>query len=386
MLRFQPDGWLEAVLRPFIMADPVAGVYVEFMAPDWRFAAAIVLFVIATLRTPSLWKKVAPGQLRIALSMVLMFALWTLTSGNGRYFIAALVLVGPLVILGVQLLEGSRPFRFSILALIAFVQIYAVCSTIAAGHWALTVWADNSEAIQPSGLRQKPGNFLTLTGISYSILVPWFHPDSRWANIAGQHQLGPSRLEYKALTELLSNKNRRNYVVLPEPIRELERPNAEAADLAASALGLHGLEFRTTDCVWLASRLVANATTDSHRKGTSGFWICPVSSKKERQAEALNEQRKLNRLHAEVFESLERSCPRIFRAGEGRNARLHGALVRFYTASDTRVMVDDKDYVYYKYFRAINYSPLASVDEVLSGEFRFPCDKIDGRYVLPWNR
>ena len=38
MNRFIPDSLLEALLRPFAMGAPNAWVYIEILAPDFRFA------------------------------------------------------------------------------------------------------------------------------------------------------------------------------------------------------------------------------------------------------------------------------------------------------------------------------------------------------------
>ena len=37
MIRFLPDTWLDALLRPVAMAMPDGWIYVETMAPDLRF-------------------------------------------------------------------------------------------------------------------------------------------------------------------------------------------------------------------------------------------------------------------------------------------------------------------------------------------------------------
>ena len=42
-MRFQPDTWLEALLRPVAMAAADANVYVEIMAPDFRFVFVLAL-------------------------------------------------------------------------------------------------------------------------------------------------------------------------------------------------------------------------------------------------------------------------------------------------------------------------------------------------------
>ena len=45
MIRFMPDTWQDAVLRPIAMALPDGGVYVETIAPDLRFVFVLLLLV-----------------------------------------------------------------------------------------------------------------------------------------------------------------------------------------------------------------------------------------------------------------------------------------------------------------------------------------------------
>src|SRR6185369_9315597 len=37
MIRFLPDTWRDAILRPLALASPDGGVYIEIIAPDFRF-------------------------------------------------------------------------------------------------------------------------------------------------------------------------------------------------------------------------------------------------------------------------------------------------------------------------------------------------------------
>ena len=84
VLRFLPDDWLEALLRPFLMLDSVAGIYFEQSAPDLRFAALVLFLVIGALagRVP---RSLDARQRFLLVSLGLLFYVWTLTIGNGRY-------------------------------------------------------------------------------------------------------------------------------------------------------------------------------------------------------------------------------------------------------------------------------------------------------------
>ena len=67
------------------MAAPDAGVYVEIMAPDVRFAfIAILLVVWAALAWRLKWR-LSP-TLVLLMFVSAAFVVWLVTTGNGRYF------------------------------------------------------------------------------------------------------------------------------------------------------------------------------------------------------------------------------------------------------------------------------------------------------------
>src|SRR5688572_17858799 len=97
MIRFMPDTWRDAILRPIAMAAPDSGVYIEIMAPDLRFAMIGLLLLIWTM---VIWRvKWRPTPtLMLLVFVVTAFVPWLATTGNGRYFIPILLAAGPLCI------------------------------------------------------------------------------------------------------------------------------------------------------------------------------------------------------------------------------------------------------------------------------------------------
>jgi hypothetical protein len=84
MLRFVADAWLDALLWPFLLADPAAGLYPETQAPDRHFALLLVFLNVAKAvnRRHALLN---PVQWRALIRLLLAFCLWTFISGNARY-------------------------------------------------------------------------------------------------------------------------------------------------------------------------------------------------------------------------------------------------------------------------------------------------------------
>ncbi|MBZ8143122.1 hypothetical protein CLD22_25020, partial [Rubrivivax gelatinosus] len=205
MLRFKPDGWLEGLLRPLILIDPSAGIYFERAAPDFRFAwLGLLLLVVwfAHRGRPGFGRQSTQALLLLGLT----FYVWTFVIGNARYFAFGLLLVGPLLVMVWRRLPGTRSFRVSVLALVCTMQVYGVYQSYRPNQWGLARWSDGPAlSLEDAPQRHRPAVFLTVTTISYSALVPLFHPDSRWANVTGQIDLTPKLPEFVRLQRLVAS-------------------------------------------------------------------------------------------------------------------------------------------------------------------------------------
>jgi hypothetical protein len=389
MLRFTPDDWLEGLARPVLMADPAAGLYVEGAAPDWRFAVALLFGTIGVVAARGRLQ-LSVVQSRLLLSLVVMLYAWTFAIGNGRYFAAGLLLVGPVLVLSWRWVPGTRPFKALMLLAVVAAQLYAVQLNHRPNPWGLVNLRDGPGLeLAASPLRERPGVFLTISGISYSILVPLFHPQSRWANIAGQRRIEPGMPEQARLQELLMSPLPQ-YVVVPMSLETAEpqsQPSPALRELIARSLGLQGLELGMQPCEFLRSRLVVGPPGQaSNQSPPLGFAVCPVV-KAAAPILQVREDEDEKRRWAPAFERVERQCPRFFPPGGGTVTRADGQLTRHYLATDTRVHLDEESRVmYFRYFRSLNMTRLGTVDDVLAGRFEVPCRKLPGRYQPPWDR
>lgn len=389
MLRFKPDGWLEGLARPLLMADPAAGLYLEVAAPDWRFAAALLFGAVglAALRGRVALSSV---QLRLLLSMGVMLYVWTFAIGNGRYFAAGLLLIGPVLVLAWRWVPGSRLFKALALAAVLAAQLYAIQLNHRPNPWSLVHLGDGAALdLAPSPLREKPAVLLTISGISYSVLVPLFHPQSRWSNIDGQRRIEPGLLEHAKLQELLMAPLPQYVIapVIPGSAEQQSQPDPALRGLILRSLAVQGLELGAQPCELLHSRLVVGqpGKPDSSLPPL-GFWACPVVRAAAPIAQIQEDEAEKRRL-APVFERVERACPRFFPPGGGTNSRADGLLTRRYLATDTRIHLDEASQeLYFRYFRSLNMTRLGTVDDVLAGRFEVPCRKLPGRYQPPWER
>lgn len=390
MLRFLPDSLVEGLLRPFFMADPAAGLYFEDSAPDWRFAAFLVLMSVVVLaRRRSLGAMMTTGQGVTALGLVLLLLLWTFVSGNGRYFSWALLLIGPLLVMACLLLPGSRSLRWTVLSVVLALQLVVLSLSRATNPWAAILATDSSMPLAESPLRQQPAVFLTVSNLSYSILVPRFHPQSRWASISGQYDILPGTLEWGRLNELLASPLPRYLVtpVRPEDHDADGQPFGHPLRVMQDTLARFGLALKTGGCVTLSSALSGPAwQKQGNERDKYGFWICALertTASTTAKAAAADAKAQAN---IAALDAVERSCPRFFPPGGGQPSLVEGAHQRHYRSTDVRLWVHPAGLVLFQYFRAMNPTVLGTVDDVRAGRFTLPCDKLPGRYRPFWER
>lgn len=387
MLRFIPDGWLDALLRPFLLIDSVAGLYTEIHAPDVRFAALVLLSLAGAV----FWRRhanIAHGHRQLLAGLTVCFYLWTLVSGNGRYFLWGLLVVGPLIVVAMRQMPVTQAMRNTIIMGVLLMQGLVVAMTFEANAWGLRAWASGPGIhMNSSPLRDKPAAFLTIGAISHSIVVPHMHPDSRWANMAGQHEVAPGSLEYPLLQDLLDGPlpkylmvRATQFVLGPD-----RQPLPQARAVMGRAVSRQGLEILDTPCELLETPIVGMPEPLRSVEGEMhGYLFCPV--RRSERPSAIESEGVVAPEYDDVFRQVEQRCPRFFPPDSARTRATAGAFLRSYLRSDVNLYVGDSGVVYFKHFRALNPTILAPTEKVRQGEFELDCNRLPGRYVPPWAR
>jgi hypothetical protein len=392
VIRFLPDTWRDALLRPLAMASPDGGVYVEIMAPDFRFVFIVALALLWLLLARGKDRR-ASAALGLLAVTAIAFIPWLATTGNGRYFIPFLLIAGPLCIGLLQLTPASRTLRLALAVGMVGWQSFLIYEV---SPWRTyhVEWGDAPpfEVEVPKDVAEQPATYVTLASISYSLIAPRFHPASRWINVSTQAGLAdksPDGLRTQALIAAPGPLN----VIFPTVPGGQEGQSIDP-DLGAAINGLlarHGLSvehmdqcrlMRSTGLAGMASSRLSDEAAG--HPGVHGFWLCPLA----RHA-ASNQTAQPSAVPARserVFEKLERICPRIFPPGETVSLRIPSGAVRGYPGSDFKLYVLDDGEVVYKYYRALNPVTLGSADSVLDPAFTMDCEKIRGRSGLPWER
>jgi hypothetical protein len=392
VIRFSPDTWWDAVMRPIAMAAPNGGVYVETVAPDFRFVFVLLLLVLVLFlrRREKTGTRAAFGLLAFC---AVAFVPWLATTGNGRYFMSVLWLAGPLCVALLWQMRVTRALRLSLLAGMIALQLFLVQQNTPWDSWGLKPWKDGAAfAVDvPEDLRQRPATYITLSNISYSLIAYQFHPASRWANLTTQTGDDDQSLAGRRTKAFLAAAGE-TYVLFPSGPGEavLGQPPLRVVQAQDEMLGGHGLGVRSgVPCRLLHSEGLTNLGL--HRQDAPitapadqrGFWLCPVE---KRTDSAPRDARQPPADIEAALDKVERTCPRMFPPGEARTSLMPNAARRFYPSSDMRLYVFQDRQVAYKYMRALNPVVLGRIEEVLANGFRMECDHIRGRSGLPWER
>lgn len=394
MIRFQPDTWRDAVWRPVAMAAPDPGLYVEIMAPDLRFAALLLLSGVAAWVA---WRRrERPGLLFQLLAFCwLAFLPWLATSGNGRYFIAVLLLAGPLCVALVHRMPLSGHLRLALTLLLVASQATVVAEADPRRRWSLMPWGPGYFQIDLTAAdRQEPATWVMITSLSYSLVAPQFNERSRWMNLSGLRGAGFA-VEDDRARQFLDAAVRDGLplkLLLPTAPAYMDatgQPNPPLRSEIDRSLGAHRLALsgacETRRSSTMIARMGAPASgLDARELANTGFWICPLRYPLADPPPAVPTTQE--RLAVRAFEQLERQCPRLFTPGEGRIERLQDGFVRHYPGADMRAYVMDDGQVRFKYWRALNPNAVGTVDEVLAPGFRLDCHQVRGRSGLPWER
>lgn len=388
MIRFEPDTLLDALVRPIGMAVPAGGIYVETIAPDFRF-----VFVLALLLAWLAWRvrarAAAARTLGLLAFVAASFVPWLATSGNGRYFMVSLLVVGPLCIALLHHLPVQQGARLGLAGLMVAAQVFLLHEVQPWNSWGLAPWRAGPafEVQVPEDLRRQPATYVTLSNISYSLIAPSFHPQSRWISLSSVPTQPADAPDLRRATKLLE-ASPVIHALFPslENVLGDKAPLAEQSDAIDLALVDHGLQLRRSECRLLPSQGLTHVGAQPgqalEEMAPRGFWVCGTARVDAASAPA--KPQPSPDMEA-VLDRVERMCPRLFPPGTARSHMLSVGLRRFYSESDMRLYLLNDGKVVYKYMRALNSVVLGGKDEVMASGFRMDCN-IRGRAGLPWER
>lgn len=388
MLRFVPDSWQEVLLRPLLMADPVAGLYTEIQAPDWRYVCLFFFLLVAKVmdRNGAVFDAV---QRRVFIGMMSAMYLWTVVSGNGRYFMWGLLIVGPLVVVVARRLQVTLAMRNTLIGGVVVIQGWLLWAVYDANAWALRPWTRGPAiSMLVTQLAERPAVFLTVGSNSYSMLVPQMNPLSRWSNVAGQQDFLPSMPEWDRL-ELLITSPLPKFAVLRSfrAVATAESQPTEAMmEVLRSAIGRHGLDLVSRPCTFVdVDQGGSPLNLTFAEKFERGFWFCELEKISRPTSDLVIQAPPAAELD-DVFLTVERLCPRFFPTGNAITRISDDGVLRHYSQSDADINISTSGAVYFTSGRALNPTVVGTVKQLRAGRQTIACDRLPGRYRPPWRR
>lgn len=337
--RFVPQSLIEALARPFDMAEHRSWIYTETVAPDLRPAALTVLVVVAAVT--SLVRRHIPamaagrrdtvpqagGDVRAVIAFfVAALPAWMATSANGRYAIPLLLLLGPLIFLAAQAVVGARAAALACL-LLTLVQLFHL-SQAGNPRWSPHGWTPQWLSAQvPESLRREPMLFVTVGTSSESFVAAYVHPESVFINPIGLISLrndGPGWSRFIALRQRHVGHTQ---VLFRVPGMDRRDRVLRIAESINEGLDRLGLEFDVRACAALTfndgPQVLgyldgASAPADVRRHLLS----CPATPK-------LVPSAALAAVRADVtniMDAYETRCPRLF---SPQGAQVEGAKQRW---------------------------------------------------------
>jgi hypothetical protein len=408
MIRFLPDTLREALLRPLAMAAPNGWAYIEISAPDFRFALALVLALVSVItfffqRHGKQATAPTEGKLLWALFLLIFaaFVPWLMTTGNGRYFMPVLLLIGPVCIGLICRLPVTKGMKGAMALIVFSIQAVALMANNPwrpFDSWSWIPWIEApyfSVDIDPDTL-DSSATYVTIAGMSMSLVAPLFPDSSRWINISGIGGLDLENPAYRPVRKMLEEARPLKLFHRTQPREVLTGTNQPTPTAVASinnALRPHHMALKApTDCKFLASASLRNITLIAKNVPEedkddllhkAGFWICSLNfpvNFPPTERPSIEEG-----IAKRAFERMEGLCPRFFNQGAVTGWHPAGYL-RTYVASDSMLIVTRTGEIYLKYERALNPQRIASVAEIMTQGFRVDCNGFKGRAGLPWER
>lgn len=407
MIRFQPDSFLAALARPFAMAAPNGWVYVEIIAPDFRFALwTLVLLGVLICRYVLRRRLTSVASERFQFDscvMLLLLACWLASSGNGRYFVVGLLLIGPILIGGVFSFPVSRFLKWSIVGFIFLLQILALTINNpwkSTDTWQRVRWNDRYFDVSRDDIEvidHTRGVYLSASTQSYSLIFPLFPRDVRWVNFSvfGGEGIPPESRYARVFSHMISPPARPRFFqenLFGQFDVANRRLTEEGVTASNAVLSLFGLKIANPQrCDLIKSNSMADfvsvRSSDSEavlrfRRGSAGFTLCDVEAATASDAPVSDSVQQA----AGKFKQIEEGCPRYFPGGQRFVATLPDGFARKYAGSDLTLIYIPSDGVYVRSLRTLAPKLLASEADLAagSGAWTHRCRESAGRTTLPW--
>lgn len=332
--RFIPHDWLEFLLAPLRMASSSSWVYVENSAPDLRPAVLLLCAIAGLVLTRarlqrqsagvSRERRVTPAML-LGVFFVVSALLWLGASGNGRYAIPQLLLVGPLLVVVVFNLAGHA--RIARMACVTLIVIQLAVQLMSGNpRWGTAPWGGAWLEVAPLPAQvEVPHGYVFFGQSTASFIAPFVHPHSGFLAMQGILPLQPGGPGDARVRRFVRHFDGRLVLVFRSSARaeDVNRfPPAVHAELSQWGLGID------------ASRRCHLLSQDGGAGGLNTL-ACPLLTGTTPDSAFAVERQAVT----ELFDRIARACPLRFDPPVWPVVREGSLWVRRHVNTDTTVFL-----------------------------------------------
>ncbi len=333
--RFIPISLGAALWRPFAMIAPRSMVYVEWAAPDVRYA--VLLSAMAVVFFAWAWKRLrrntdplgelthdgaARGLVALGLAFLVDWSLWLTASGNGRYFIPMSCVAA---VLGIALIfrvcaRQPKIRNYVLLAIfgVQFWQLYA-----GSQYPSRTWWRNDEPWFQvsvPRKLATQRDLYLSIGMQTNSFVAPYLAPGSGLINLNGDYMLGPDGANGRRIDSLIRRYSPHLRVLVQDLRRGVSRNDGFPYTLMVNdALDPFGLQVDASRCERITVRGITSPLMTTYtgsappkvapsEADTGHFISCEVVPQTMRDPAIAAGEGPANL----VLDRLEDACPALF--------------------------------------------------------------------------
>lgn len=388
--RFVPTGMWGIVRRLWEMTSFNSYVMFEDFLPDGRplLAAIAALAAAAVIVARGRWRLLAsraawttPGA-QLAIYLLLGYVLWMRSSGNARYAIAFLLLVGVALVRAAQ---RALPFSAAKVLLLTTLILQTGNYVMLGSHRFDPMPWDNGVFFEyrvPERLRTQPFLHLAIGTQSYAAIAPFLAPDGALTNPIGGFALptqGPLGDRLEALMNRWHGRTRILFAAHGE---------ADSTTDPKFRAGVRSLLYRLgIDADWNDCERIELVDPAGHPAKDSDAQAGPVSGAEHQMHSCAIVYRTDKDPVADaqlvtankVFAILEAACPRALAPVPFASEHGNGVEQRHYLNSELGLTVSVTDGVSITHFRSLQPMNYGSIDDVLNHRNPIRCPVIENQ-------
>jgi 4-amino-4-deoxy-L-arabinose transferase-like glycosyltransferase len=374
--RFIPAGPADYITRLWEIARPKQFIWIEPFVPDLRLAAlafvAMLLGVVVAVR--KVWPRARAGRAclgrldaQLAVFVAISYVLWMGTSGNARYALPLLLVVGLLLVRVTWAVFSLKVARVAAGTLLVLQFAYFV--DVGDHRYKSSPWDDAPylDVRVPSRLVDEPFLHLPVGLQTHASVAPFFNANGAMMNPIGQWSLRTDGVVGERVQALLKQWHGRTRILLPLGMAAERGKTAQFDLLMSKMLYRLGLDIDWTDCLHIAFGPSIQGT--SANKQIAGLYSCMAKDKGQIDPTFEAERPLVDA----AFKTIETSCPSIFGPAGTVSERGLGKWQRFYPNTDAIVTASFTEGVFVSQARTNIDRPLGTIDELIAGKTRFKC-------------